>query len=85
MRLRQSCGCCQRSFDENSGSRVLDRHTARAKVEIGKARLRGRPAPVEALRDIEAANAVLGNESYEVFGGNATEVEFCGWSWLRFK
>lgn len=62
---------------------VLDQYTARAKVQIEKAKRAGTPVPEETLREIESIKAILEKESYKVFGINLVKVESLGWCCRR--
>lgn len=60
---------------------VLDQHTARAKVQIEKAKRAGIPVPEEALREILSIQSVLEKDRYRVVGINLVKVESIGWRW----
>ena len=60
---------------------VFEKHTARARVEIEKAKRRGEPMPEGALREIEVVRASLENENYRVFDVQDVKVRFHGRRW----
>ena len=62
---------------------VLEKHTARARVQIEKAKRRGDPVPEGALREIEVVRSSLENENYRVFDVRDVKVRFYGrrWRW----
>ena len=77
---------CVKGFADMVNERnhhVFEKHTARAKVQIEKAKRRGEPVPEGALREIEAVRASLESENYRVFDVRDVKVRFHGrrWRW----
>lgn len=77
---------CVKGFADMVNERnqhVLEKHTARARVQIEKAKRRGEPEPEDALREIEVVRASLKKENYRVFDVRDVKVRFHGrrWRW----
>ena len=70
---------------ENRNRQVFEKQTARANMEIKKAKRKGDPVPEGAIREIETARSLLEKESFRVYGIRETEVRFEGrrWRWCE--
>ena len=70
---------------ENRNRQVFEKQTARANMEIKKAKRKGDPVPEGAIREIETARSLLEKEDFRVYGIRETEVRFWGrrWRWCE--
>ena len=68
---------------ENRNRQGFEKQTARANMEIKKAKRKGDPVPEGAIREIETARSLLEKENFRVYGIRETGVRFLGkrWRW----